>query len=130
MIGTASGAWTDPHNGGKYAVASSSATALAGTRTTANGQYTDKFAFSFAAVSAGCELEACSESQVTSVADFSTNYCNLHNLYCGSQDGCTPAGSDYAYTETDVDTSIGASSDKDACLGKSFLRASSKVATA
>ena len=51
MIGTASGAWTDPHNGGKYAVASSSATALAGTRTTANGQYTDKFAFSFAAVS-------------------------------------------------------------------------------
>jgi hypothetical protein len=36
-----------------------------------------------------CIVQACSESQVTSVIDYSTNYCNLHNLFCSSHDGCT-----------------------------------------
>ena len=115
------------------AVTSSSASGLVGSRTTKNGQYTDKFGFSFSTVGAGCQVKGCSQSQVTSIADFSTNYCNLHDLYCGSQDGCTPAGSDYAYSETDVDTSIGASSDKSACLGgsrKTFLRVGAAVAEA
>ena len=133
ISGSASGSWTDPHNGGTYAVTSSSSSGLVGSRTTKNGQYTDKFGFSFSTVGAGCEVKGCSQSQVTSIADFSTNYCNLHDLYCGSQDGCTPAGSDYAYSETDVDTSIGASSDKSACLGgsrKTFLRVGAAVAEA
>lgn len=118
--------WVDPHNGGTYTLTSSSSTGLAGTRATGDGKYTDKFAFELETVGSGCKVTGCSESQVTSIADFSTNYCNLHDLYCGSQDGCSAAGAsgDFKYTETDVDTSIGASSDKNACIGKStgYLR--------
>lgn len=29
-------------------------------------------------------------SQVFSIEDKSTNYCNLRNLVCGSAEGCTP----------------------------------------
>lgn len=44
-------------------------------------------------------VSACSESQVTSVVDYSTNYCNLHSLYCNSSSGCPTAGKDLTYTE-------------------------------
>ena len=61
-------------------------------RETGNHRYTDKFNFVFVAPSdSTCTLLGCSESQVTSVADFGTNYCNLRMLYCGSADGCTNA---------------------------------------
>ena len=43
---------------------------------------------------------ACSESQVNSVIDYSTNYCNLHSLYCNSSDGCPTAGTDLTYSES------------------------------
>mmetsp|Transcript_99908 Transcript_99908/g.149682 ORF Transcript_99908/g.149682 Transcript_99908/m.149682 type:complete len:174 (+) Transcript_99908:62-583(+) len=93
--------WKDPHNGGKYSVLSDGAGLLEVSRTTANGQYTDKMDLTFTADGSGCKLEACSESQVTSVLDFSTNYCNLHNLWCGAKDGCPVAKQDLAdYKET------------------------------
>mmetsp|Transcript_9937 Transcript_9937/g.29219 ORF Transcript_9937/g.29219 Transcript_9937/m.29219 type:complete len:85 (-) Transcript_9937:111-365(-) len=57
--------------------------------------------FAFAAQEDGsCEVSACSESQVFSIADFSTNYCNLHDLYCGTEDGCAMVTTeDLTYTE-------------------------------
>ena len=55
-------------------------------------------------------------AQVTSVADFSTNYCNLRNLYCGTDDGCVDVTSDLGVTETSVDYSFGASADPSACV--------------
>lgn len=56
-----------------------------GSRTTGDGKYTDLFKMSLAPTHEGkCLLTACSESQVTSVIDYSTNFCNLHNLYANS----------------------------------------------
>eukprot|EP00306_Pavlova_sp_CCMP459_P007010 CAMPEP_0185164784 /NCGR_PEP_ID=MMETSP1139-20130426/9913_1 /TAXON_ID=298111 /ORGANISM="Pavlova sp., Strain CCMP459" /LENGTH=381 /DNA_ID=CAMNT_0027730169 /DNA_START=9 /DNA_END=1157 /DNA_ORIENTATION=+ len=55
--------------------------ASSGARTTGDGKYTDRFSMSYVPAGSGCTLHACSESQVTSVIDFSTNYCNLVNLY-------------------------------------------------
>ena len=49
--------------------------------------------------SGGCTLYGCSESQVTSYYDYSTNYCNLKDLYCNSADGCQIANSDLEYDE-------------------------------
>jgi len=88
----ASGAWVDPHNGGKlgqakYTIESSTANSIHLHHLTGNGKYTDELILTFAGVMSGdgvetCSVTACSESQVTSVLDFSTNYCNLHDLYC------------------------------------------------
>lgn len=86
------------------------------------GTYTDKMDLMFAASGTaagnamGCEVTACSESQVTSYADFSTNYCNLRNLYCGSDDGCPYALRDLQSHEVHVHNGAGASHDASACV--------------
>lgn len=80
-------------------------TALEGQRVTGDGKYTDKFDFNFSESgieTQSCTVEACSESQVNSVVDYSTNYCNLNNLYCSSKDGCAPINYDLDYKETYV----------------------------
>eukprot|EP00443_Scrippsiella_acuminata_P048869 CAMPEP_0115178646 /NCGR_PEP_ID=MMETSP0270-20121206/6006_1 /TAXON_ID=71861 /ORGANISM="Scrippsiella trochoidea, Strain CCMP3099" /LENGTH=175 /DNA_ID=CAMNT_0002591611 /DNA_START=59 /DNA_END=586 /DNA_ORIENTATION=- len=90
--------WTDPHNGGQYTVVSANEAQVHGQRVTGlSPYYTDKFLLSFEVEgSSGCAVTACSESQVTSVLDMSTNYCNLRNLYCGASDGCTVVTSDFS----------------------------------
>ena len=80
------------------------------------GRYTDKINFQFAASGSGCSIGACSESQVTSIGDFSTNYCNSRNLYCGVADGCKIVTADLGAVETSVSPSFGASKDAAACL--------------
>ena len=45
----------------------------------------------------GCNIEACSESQSNSILDHSTNYCNIHDLYCNDKE-CQPH-SNLHYTE-------------------------------
>ena len=40
--------------------------------------------------------------QVTSIADYSTNYCNSRMLYCGFNDGCKPVNLDLGAVETKV----------------------------
>lgn len=95
------GGWKDPHNNGRYSLLSMAGGDMELKRVTGNGQYTDRITFVLAAEGAGCRLEACSESQVTSVLDFSTNYCNIRDLYCGSAEGCPVAKHELAgYTET------------------------------
>jgi len=101
MVARANGdsGWVDPHNGGTYSFTSTTPTDISGTRTTGDGKYTDKYDFSFEDSNGGCKVSACSESQVNSVLDYSTNYCNLHSLYCSSADGCPTVGGDLTYTE-------------------------------
>ena len=75
--------WLDPHNGGTYSIIEQGAKSLKGRRVTGDGKYTDLYDFTFEANPSGCFVTSCSESQVTSVLDFSTNFCNLHNLMDG-----------------------------------------------
>merc|ERR1712048_523804 len=117
-----SNSWVDPHNGGIYSLESSSS-GLVNTQRTTNPAtsvggvtYTDKQTFTLTDKSGSCEIQACSESQGTSVGDFSTNYCDLRNLYCGSADGCVPVKNDFTSDETSHSGSIGAGHDAGACI--------------
>jgi hypothetical protein len=99
--------WMDPHNQGTYKLLSESGkkdgtngqqhdvVLLKASRQTAgNIQYTDLLNIQFSQDKENCMVHGCSESQVTSVLDFSTNYCNLHNLYCGGST-CKPILHDF-----------------------------------
>lgn len=102
--------WIDPHNRGTYSQISSTPMSpehvlIKGSRLTGDGKYTDLFTFYTTDLneSGSCEVHACSESQVFSILDFSTNYCNLRNLYCNSDEGCPPVQYDLDYEEIYVD---------------------------
>ena len=113
--------WVDPHNHGNYTMVSDEAGVMRLTRTTGNGKYTDALMLTFSDWGGdyGCQITACSESQVNSFADFSTNFCNLHDLYCGKQDGCPVADHDIGeYKEELRAMSIGAGHDKSKCVVK------------
>ena len=88
--GTAARPWTDPHNGGHYSCIGGckvdGSYLLLKRKTGGKGSYTDKIDFSFKPTDAGCRVQACSESQGMSYADFSTNFCNIHNLFCSSRE--------------------------------------------
>jgi len=92
--------WYDPHNKGTYGVVKAKHGAMTLKRVTGNKRFTDLMDFTFHSTSdGGCSVEACSESQVTSYKDFSTNYCNLHDLYCGAAVGCNVVEYDLSFTE-------------------------------
>mmetsp|Transcript_3810 Transcript_3810/g.5959 ORF Transcript_3810/g.5959 Transcript_3810/m.5959 type:complete len:166 (+) Transcript_3810:34-531(+) len=91
--------WHDPHNNGTYSTKNTMSDSVFDIeRLTGDGKYTDKIRFTFEDTSSGCSLSACSQSQVFSIGDFSTNYCNSHDLYC-SDEGCAPF-SQLKYTES------------------------------
>jgi len=98
--------WTDPHNGGTYAVVSASATMITTTRTTANKEYTDKQTFALSATgTGGCTANICSGSQGTSANDGGTNLCDMFDLFCNSSEknpqngvACKPVKTDLSYT--------------------------------
>eukprot|EP00746_Dinoflagellata_sp_MGD_P069528 gnl/MRDRNA2_/MRDRNA2_28470_c0_seq1.p1 gnl/MRDRNA2_/MRDRNA2_28470_c0~~gnl/MRDRNA2_/MRDRNA2_28470_c0_seq1.p1 ORF type:complete len:270 (+),score=48.59 gnl/MRDRNA2_/MRDRNA2_28470_c0_seq1:90-899(+) len=95
--------WKDPHNHGSYSNRLPPTSSLIqGKRITGDSHhYEDHFNLAFEQSGADCKLSGCSESQVTSILDFSTNYCNMHDLYCGSQDNCPVVKSDLkGYIET------------------------------
>ena len=83
--------WYDPHNNGTYTITDGSTTdSMSLSRVTGDKKYTDKMIFTYTSTSSGgCDVTACSQSQVTSLLDYATNYCNVHNLYC-SDDSCKP----------------------------------------
>merc|ERR1711907_841440 len=120
--------WVDPHNGGIYSVLGSSSGVVNTQRTTnpatsVGGQvYTDKQTFVLTDQDGSCKIEACSESQGTSVGDFSTNYCDIRNLYCGSADGCATVSHDFTSTENSHQGSIGAGHDASACIVKTTVQ--------
>merc|ERR1712000_239894 len=68
--------WYDQHNRGTYTEQSYGG-AFSASRLTGDGKYTDKMIFDLTPDGDSCKIEGCSESQVTSVADFGTNYCEL-----------------------------------------------------
>lgn len=121
----AEGGWKDPHNGGIYSVLASDASVIKTQRTTNPAKsvggklYTDKQNFELTDVDGGCQIKACSESQGFSVGDFSTNYCDIRNLYCGSADGCTPVHHDFRSDENAHTGSLGSGHDSSKCIVKS-----------
>lgn len=94
------GGWYDPHNRGTYHLLGETTTVVQVSRDAASGGYVDKINFTFQDVGSNCLVTACSESQGTSVYDYSTNYCNIHDLYCGTADKCKVAVHDFASTES------------------------------
>merc|ERR1712039_935972 len=113
--GQASKAWHDPHNNGKYTLQNYGGT-LSTSRLTGDGKYTDKQIFTLTPEGDNCKIEACSRSQVFSILDMGTNYCDVKMLYCGSADGCKPVKNDFKVgTETTKKYSQ-ASVDLSACL--------------
>eukprot|EP00440_Ansanella_granifera_P060462 gb/GFBE01065535.1/.p1 GENE.gb/GFBE01065535.1/~~gb/GFBE01065535.1/.p1 ORF type:complete len:177 (+),score=58.32 gb/GFBE01065535.1/:1-531(+) len=116
--------WVDPHNRGTYSLdgPQPSDSFLKVKRLTGDKKYTDKMLFKFEGGQGTCQVTACSESQVFSVLDFSTNFCNMHDLYAGSQDGCPVAEKDLKYTETVFGGSSGAGYDKSKCVVKQVSR--------
>merc|ERR1719198_1240080 len=50
-LGTQNGDWVDPHNGGTYKLIQGGNDTATYSRTTGNGQYTDKLTFTFTEVS-------------------------------------------------------------------------------
>jgi hypothetical protein len=100
--------WKDPHNEGTYTLLDDDDTTSTTTeiiqgsrRTGGDGKYTDLFDFALFTQSetGDCMVKACSESQVFSILDFSTNYCNLFGLYCNSADGCPVVKHELEYNE-------------------------------
>jgi len=83
--------WFDRHNLGTYRETTVTKDFIAGTRVTGCGkhQFIDKFDFTLSGSGDSCVVSACSESQLLSMVDSSTNFCNLYNLFCGSESGCT-----------------------------------------
>eukprot|EP00040_Diaphanoeca_grandis_P005439 m.32839 g.32839 ORF g.32839 m.32839 type:complete len:188 (+) comp16708_c1_seq1:50-613(+) len=118
------GGWVDPHNNGSYSFLGNvtntdGSIAVTTQRTTGKApHYLDKqtFILTPAANDAmSCGISSCSVSQTASVADFSTNYCDLRMLYCGVADGCKTVTYNTTATETCVSASSGQHSASD-CL--------------
>eukprot|EP00448_Togula_jolla_P012249 CAMPEP_0170600812 /NCGR_PEP_ID=MMETSP0224-20130122/17529_1 /TAXON_ID=285029 /ORGANISM="Togula jolla, Strain CCCM 725" /LENGTH=158 /DNA_ID=CAMNT_0010925553 /DNA_START=213 /DNA_END=684 /DNA_ORIENTATION=+ len=84
--------WHDPHNNGTYWITAQGKDEIELQRLTGDKKYTDKMVLTLTEGGLGrtCLINGCSESQVLSIQDFSTNYCNLRMLYCGEADGCKP----------------------------------------
>ena len=108
-------AWHDPHNNGTYSVQSYGGT-FSTSRLTGDKKYTDKQIFTLTDASGSCQIEACSRSQVTSILDMGTNYCDLKMLYCGSADGCKPVTNDFTVGGENTEKFSQASIDMGACL--------------
>lgn len=89
--------WHDPHNNGTYTKQAYGGTASY-SRLTGDGKYTDKMIFTLTPSGSSCTIEGCSESQVFSIGDMGTNYCDLKMLFCGSADGCKPVLNDFTVT--------------------------------
>merc|ERR1712039_762841 len=87
-----------------------------GSKSVGGMTYTDKVLLTFTDSDGSCIITGCSESQGTSVGDFSTNYCNIRNLYCSKEEGCSPVKHDFATTERTVSPSFGAGKDRSACV--------------
>jgi hypothetical protein len=108
-------AWHDPHNNGTYKIEDYGGS-ISTSRLTGDGKYTDKQIFSLSASGSGCKIEACSRSQVTSVLDMGTNYCDLKMLYCGSADGCKPVKNDFTVGSESTEKFSQSSVDMGSCL--------------
>jgi len=101
IAGTQTGAWIDPHNRGIYREITHpdqhSETEIYANHLTGNRKYVDSIKVTFLQTTgrSKCDIAGCSMSQVESGNDASTNFCNLYNLYCSEDQGCTTIGMPY-----------------------------------
>eukprot|EP00756_Hemistasia_phaeocysticola_P030450 Hpha_TRINITY_DN16289_c0_g1::TRINITY_DN16289_c0_g1_i1::g.14344::m.14344 len=107
--------WHDPHNNGTY-TAENYGGSVSFSRVTGNGKYTDKMIFTLTDQSDSCLIEACSESQVFSIGDMGTNYCDLKMLYCGAKDGCKPVLNDFTVGDEKTEKFAESTIDLSSCL--------------
>jgi len=117
--GSTAGSWHDPHNGGTYSTRTDGGHATKQfKRVTGNKKYTDYINFNCDDQGDGTAiLYGCSESQSDSYYDFSTNYCNLRMLYCGSANNCITLVHDWKNeTENSKEGIGGGGSDKGQCI--------------
>ena len=96
---TGANGWTDPHNNGTYALIGETSELFELSRLTGDGKYTDLINLAFSSSGSGCAVQACSESQVYSIGDAGTNFCNIHDLYC-TEEGCDPINTNLKYDES------------------------------
>jgi hypothetical protein len=96
--------WHDPHNNGNYAFApKNSENEYSLERKSGNGSktvYTDsvEFIFENSPDENSCHVVASSNSQVFSILDMGTNFCNMNNLYSSDKE-CRPFEVlEYTYT--------------------------------
>ncbi len=91
--------WIDPKTKpGTYRLTGNTTSSTAFSRTTGDGQYTDKVTVAYSE-SSGCAAVFCSESQVFSIGDYDTNYCNSWNLYCNSGQTCNVVYDNLSFAE-------------------------------
>lgn len=97
--------WHDPHNNGSYYfVGTQTKEKYSLERVSGTGskvKYTDSIELSFepSQNDEKCRLSAKSSSQVFSILDFGTNFCNINNLYCSDNKACQPFEAlTYSYT--------------------------------
>jgi len=107
--------WYDQHNRGTYTEQDYGGD-VSFSRRTGDDKYTDKMIFVLIDEGSNCKIEGCSESQVFSIADFSTNYCEQKLLFCGSDEGCNVAVSDFTHTEDKKKTMAGSTTKFSDCL--------------
>jgi len=107
--------WYDQHNRGTYTLQNYGGD-ISMSRLTGDGKYTDKMTFVLTQEGSSCKIEGCSEAQVFSIADFGTNYCEQKLLYCGSNEGCNVANSDFTHTQDETKTMAGSTTGMDNCL--------------
>jgi len=107
--------WFDQHNRGTYTEQNYGGD-ISFSRLTGDGKYTDKMTFVLTDQGNSCKIEGCSESQVFSIADFSTNYCEQKLLFCGSDEGCNVASNDFTHTEEELKTMAKATTNFGDCL--------------
>merc|ERR1712048_1483909 len=107
--------WYDQHNRGTYTKQSYGGDVSA-SRLTGDGKYTDKMIFTLTDEGESCKIEACSESQVFSIGDAGTNYCNVKLLVCGSDQGCKVAKNDFTLGSEQTSKKAQASVNMGNCL--------------
>ena len=85
--------WMDPHKG-SYNITSATSDLVMGSHLRdVDPNYMDHFILHFVnntavAKAPSCNISSCSKTTNTSIVDYSLNYCNVYNLYCGSDSGC------------------------------------------
>merc|ERR1711976_1046404 len=112
--------WYDQHNRGTYTKQNYGGDVSA-SRLTGDGKYTDKMIFSLTDADGSCTIQACSESQVFSIGDAGTNYCNVKLLVCGSDQGCKVAKNDFTLGSETTSKKAQASVNMGNCLAATVV---------
>lgn len=131
------GGWQDPFNAnGGYLLVSDNGQGvvdakwflMTGGVDARTATFVDYLRLSFVNLPNSCLLISCAVSlPPDSSLGTSCNYCNLHNLYCGSDEGCSPLRYDFSgsYTEEYADCAV---HNLGSCNSNGFVEVASSTA--